>query len=168
MMDTMEKRKKKLELELLRGILGAIEADIDLEHDFSELLEGALIKGRKTVPRQTNVPNGTNPSCQTNVPPSVSERVKKALLDDEYRRLGKPICNPLDWQFLATPKIGDKAYMVAPTTAGLIVVVDEFRGTDMELLMLAQRRLFMYKEEAVRYKMKCEAIIAAMKAQLAD
>ena len=38
MMDTMEKRKKKLELELLRGILGAIEADIDLEHDFSELL----------------------------------------------------------------------------------------------------------------------------------
>ena len=168
MMDTMEKRKKKLELELLRGILGAIEADIDLEHDFSELLEGALIKGRKTVPRQTNVPNGTNPSCQTNVPPSVSERVKKALLDDEYRRLGKPICNPLDWQFLATPKIGDKAYMVAPTTAGLIVVVDEFRGTDMELLMLAQRRLFMYKEEAVRYKMKCKAVIAAMKAQLKD
>ena len=44
-MDTMEKRKKKLELELLRGILGAIEADIDLEHDFSELLEGAPIKG---------------------------------------------------------------------------------------------------------------------------
>ena len=56
MMDTMEKRKKKLEVELLRGILGAIEADIDLEHDFSELLEGAPIKGRKTVPRQTNVP----------------------------------------------------------------------------------------------------------------
>ena len=157
MMTQMEKRKKKLELELLRGILGAIEADIDLEHDFSELLEGAPIKGRKTVPRQTNVPLG------------VSERVKKALLDDEeYLPLGKPICNPLNWQFVATPKIGDKVYMVAPTTAGLIVVTDEFRGTDMELLILAQRRLFMYKEEAVRYKMKCEAVIAAMKAQLKD
>ena len=169
MMDTMEKRKKKLELELLRGILGAIEADIDLEHDFSELLEGAPIKGRKTVPRQTNVPPETNPPCQTNVAPSVSERVKKALLDDEeYLPLGKPICNPLKWAFMSTPKIGDKVYMVVPTTTGLIVVVDEFRGTDMELLMLAQRRLFVYKEDAVRYKMKCEAVIAAMKAQLAD
>ena len=169
MMDTMEKRKKKLELELLRGILGAIEADIDLEHDFSELLEGAPIKGRKTVPRQTNVPPETNPPCQTNVTPSVSERAKKALLDDEeYLPLGKPICNPLKWAFMSTPKIGDKVYMVVPTTTGLIVVVDEFRGTDMELLMLAQRRLFVFKEEAVRYKMKCEAVIAAMKAQLAD
>lgn len=169
MMDTMEKRKKKLELELLRGILGAIEADIDLEHDFSELLEGAPIKGRKTVPRQTNVPPETNLPCQTNVASTEPERVKKALLDDEeYLPLGKPICNPLNWQFMATPKIGDKAYMVAPTTAGLIVVTDEFRGTDTELLMLAQRRLFVYKEDAVRYKMKCEAVIAAMKAQLAD
>ena len=157
MMTQMEKRKKKLELELLRGILGAIEADIDLEHDFSELLEGVPIKGRKTVPRQTNVP------------PSVSERAKKVLLDDEeYLPLGKPICNPLNWQFMATPKIGDKAYMVVPTTTGLIVVTDEFHGTDMELLMLAQKRLFVYKEDAVRYKMKCEAVIAAMKTQLAD
>lgn len=168
-MDEMEKRKKKLELELLRGILGAIEADIDLEHDFSELLEGAPTKGHKTVPRQTNVPPETNPPCQTNVASTEPERVKKALLDDEeYLPLGKPICNPLNWQFMATPKIGDKAYMVAPTTAGLIVVTDEFRGTDTELLMLAQRRLFVYKEDAVRYKMKCEAVIAAMKAQLAD
>ena len=157
MMTQMEKRKKKLELELLRGILGAIEADIDLEHDFSELLEGVPIKGRKTVPRQTNVPS------------SVSERAKKVLLDDEeYLPLGKPICNPLNWQFMATPKIGDKAYMVVPTTTGLIVVTDEFHGTDMELLMLAQKRLFTYKGDAVHYKMKCEAIIGAMKAQLKD
>ena len=122
--------------------------------DLTEVLE---VKGHRTVPRQTNVPLG------------VSERVKKALLDDEeYLPLGKPICNPLKWAFMSTPKIGDKVYMVVPTTTGLIVVVDEFRGTDMELLMLAQRRLFVYKEEAVRYKMKCEAVIAAMKAQLAD
>ena len=142
----------------------------ELARMIAEDLEGVLkVKGRRTVPRQTNVPDGTNPSCQTNVPLGVSERVKKALLDDEeYLPLGKPIYNPLEGHFMSTPKIGDKVYMVAPTTTGLIVVVDEFRGTDMELLMLAQRRLFMYKEEAVRYKMKCEAIIAAMKAQLKD
>ena len=134
-----------------------------------DLTEVLKVKGHRTVPRQTNVPNGTNPSCQTNVASGVSERVKKALLDDEeYLPLGKPICNPLEWAFMSTPKIGDKVYMVVSTTTGLIVVVDEFRGTELELLMLAQRRLFMYKEEAVRYKMKCEAVIAAMKAQLAD
>lgn len=168
-MDKMEKRKKKLELELLRGILGAIEADIDLEHDFSELLEGAPIKGRKTVPRQTNVPPETNPPCQTNVPPSVSERVKKVLLDDgEYLPLGKPIYNPLEGAFMSTPKIGDKVYMVVPTIEKLIVVVDKFRGTEMELLMLAQRRLFIYKSEAEHYKQKCEAVIGAIVAQLND
>ena len=134
-----------------------------------DLTEVLKVKGHRTVPRQTNVPNGTNPPCQTNVPPSVSERVKKALLDDEeYLPLGKPIYNPLEGAFMSTPKIGDKVYMVVPTDKNLIVVVDEFHGTELELLMLAQRRLFMYKEEAVRYKMKCEAIIAAMKAQLAD
>ena len=134
-----------------------------------DLTEVLKVKGRKTVPRQTNVPNGTNPSCQTNVPPSVSEGAGKPQEDDGvYLSLGKPIYNPLEGVFMSTPKIGDKVYMVVPTTAGLIVVVDEFRGTELELLMLAQRRLFMYKEEAVRYKMKCEAVIAAMKAQLAD
>ena len=134
-----------------------------------DLTEVLKVKGRKTVPRQTNVPNGTNPSCQTNVSPSVSEGAGKPQEDDGvYLSLGKPIYNPLEGAFMSTPKIGDKVYMVVPTTAGLIVVVDEFRGTELELLMLAQRRLFMYKEEAVRYKMKCEAVIAAMKAQLAD
>ena len=134
-----------------------------------DLTEVLKVKGRKTVPRQTNVPNGTNPSCQTNVSPSVSEGAGKPQEDDGvYLSLGKPIYNPLEGAFMSTPKIGDKVYMVVPTTAGLIVVVDEFRGTELELLMLAQRRLFMYKEEAMRYKMKCEAVIAAMKAQLAD
>ena len=142
----------------------------ELARMIAEDLEEALkVKGHRTVPRQTNVPNGTNPSCQTNVASGASEGVGAALLDDEeYLPLGKPICNPLNWQFMATPKIGDKAYMVVPTTAGLIVVADEFHGTDMELLLLAQRRLFVYKEDAMRYKMKCEAVIAAMKAQLAD
>ena len=136
----------------------------------AEGLEEALnVQGRKTVPRQTNMPNGTNPYCQTNVPPRASERVKRAQADDDiYMPLGKPIYNPLDWRLMDMPKIGDKVYMVVPNMSELIVVVDEFHGTEMELLLLAQRRLFVFKEEAVRYKMKCEAVIAAMKAQLKD
>ena len=137
-----------------------------IEEDLEEALK---VQGRKTVPRQTNMPNGTNPYCQTNVPPRASERVKRAQADDDiYMPLGKPIYNPLDWRLMDMPKIGDKVYMVVATTAGLIVVTDEFHGTDMELLMLAQRRLFVFKEEAVRYKMKCEAVIAAMETQMED
>ena len=136
----------------------------------AEGLEEALnVQGRKTVPRQTNMPDGTNPYCQTNVPPRASERVKRAQADDDiYMPLGKPIYNPLDWRLMDMPKIGDKVYMVVPNMSELIVVVDEFRGTEMELLLLAQRRLFVFKEEAVRYKMKCEAVIAAMETQMED
>ena len=136
----------------------------------AEGLEEALnVQGRKTVPRQTNMPNGTNPYCQTNVPPRASERVKKAQADDDiYMPLGKPIYNPLDWRLMDMPKIGDKVYMVVPNMSELIVVSDKFRGTEMELLLLAQRRLFVFKEEAMRYKMKCEAVIAAMETQMED
>ena len=132
-----------------------------------DLAEALKVQGRKTVPRQTNMPDGTNPSCQTNVPPKTSEGAKRAD-DDIYMPLGKPIYNPLDWRLMDMPKIGDKVYMVAPSMSELIVVVDEFRGTEMELLLLAQRRLFVFKEEAVRYKMKCEAVIAAMETQMED
>ena len=134
-----------------------------------DLEEELKVQGCKTIPRQTNMPDGTNPYCQTNVPPRASERAKRAQADDDiYMPLGKPIYNPLDWRLMDMPKIGDKVYMVVATTAGLIVVTDESHGTDMELLMLAQRRLFVFKEEAVRYKMKCEAVIAAMETQMED
>ena len=134
-----------------------------------DLEEELKVQERKTIPRQTNMPNGTNPSCQTNVPPRTSEGTKRAEADDDiYMPLGKPIYNPLDWRLMDMPKIGDKVYMVVHTVSELIVVTDEFHGTDMELLMLAQRRLFVFKEEAVRYKMKCEAVIAAMETQMAD
>ena len=132
-----------------------------------DLEEELKVQGRKTVPRQTNTPNGTNPSCQTNVPPRASEGAKRPETDDDiYMPLGKPIYNPLDWRLMDMPKIGDKVYMVVHTVSELIVVTDEFHGTDMELLMLAQRRLFVFEEEAVRYKMKCEAVIAAMETQM--
>ena len=134
-----------------------------------DLEEELKVQGRKTVPRQTNMPDGTNPSCQTNVPPRTSERVKRPETDDDtYMPLGKPIYNPLDWRLMDMPKIGDKVYMVITTVSGLIVVANEFRGTRFELLLLAQRRLFVFKEEAVRYKMKCEAVIAAMETQMED
>ena len=142
----------------------------ELARMIAEDLEEALrTQGRKTVPRQTDMPDGTNPSCQTNVPPKTSEGAKRAEADDDiYMPLGKPIYNPLDWRLMDMPKIGDKVYMIVATTAGLIVVTDEFHGTDMELLLLAQRRLFVFKEEAVRYKMKCEAVIAAMETQMEE
>ena len=134
-----------------------------------DLEEELKVQERKTIPRQTNMPDGTNPSYQTNVPPRVSEMVKRAQADDDiYMPLGKPIYNPLDWRLMDMPKIGDKVYMVVPNMSELIVVVDEFHGTEMELLLLAQRRLFVFKEEAVRYKMKCEAVIAAMETQMED
>ena len=140
----------------------------ELARMIAEDLEEALkVQGRKTVPRQTNMPDGTNPSCQTNVPPRTSEGAKRAEVNDDiYMPLGKPIYNPLDWRLMDMPKIGDRVYIVVHTVSELIVVTDEFHGTDMELLMLAQRRLFVFKEEAVRYKMKCEAVIAAMETQM--
>ena len=120
-----------------------------------DLEEELKVQGLKTVPRQTNVP------------PRTSEGVKMAQADDDtYMPLGKPIYNPLDWRLMDMPKIGDKVYMVITTVSGLIVVANEFRGTRFELLLLAQRRLFVFKEEAVRYKMKCEAVIAAMETQM--
>ena len=122
-----------------------------------DLEEELKVQGLKTVPRQTNVP------------PRTSEGVKMAQADDDtYMPLGKPIYNPLDWRLMDMPKIGDKVYMVITTVSGLIVVANEFRGTRFELLLLAQRRLFVFKEEAVRYKMKCEAVIAAMETQMED
>ena len=140
----------------------------ELARMIAEDLEEALnVQGRKTVSRQNNMPDGTNLSCQTNVSPRASEGAKRAEVDDDiYMPLGKPIYNPLDWRLMDMPKIGDKVYMVVHTVSELIVVTDEFHGTDMELLMLAQRRLFVFKEEAVRYKMKCEAVIAAMETQM--
>ena len=163
-MDTMEKRKK--ELEILKGLLDAIEADLGLECGFSELLDVTSIKGRKTVPRQTNVPPETNPSCQTNVASTESETEQEG--DDEDWCPKELIYNPLEWKIMPVPDIGKKVYMVAPVPTGMIVVAHKFRGTNMELLLLAQGRLFIYKSEAERYKQKCEAVIGAMKAQLKD
>ena len=167
MMDKMEKRKKKLELELLRGILGAIEADIDLEHDFSELLEGAPIKGRKTVPRQTNpAPDESNvPPCESNIASrdagaQASEEAVEAVLS------GGTVLNPYSYNEMEIPKVGDRVFMVYASTDGLAVLADYFHGTTIELLMLAQSRLFTDRKDAEAHLKECRGVIAAIVAQL--
>lgn len=150
MMDTMEKRKKKLELELLRGILGAIEADIDLEHDFSELLEGAPIKGRKTVPRQTNVPSD-EPDEQ----------------EESFE--GTTVLRPRKWDIIDIPAIGAKTFIVVMNDDNKFEIVEgRFMGTQMELLMLAQDRLFPDYWQAELYAQKCKAVIGVIKSQLPE
>ena len=133
-----------------------------------DLTEVLKVKGHKTVPRQTNVPHETNPPCQTNMASTESEAEQEGDDEDCCPKELELIYTPLEWKIMTVPEIGKKVYMVVPTTKGLIVVVDEFHGTEMELLMLAQRRLFIYKSEAERYKQKCEAVIGAIVAQLND
>lgn len=164
MMDKMEKRKK--ELEILKGLLDAIEADLGLECGFSELLDVTSIKGRKTVPRQTNVPPETNPPCQTNVASDEAEKPKSKLIN--MGLFGRVVHNPIDWRLMTIPAIGDKVYTVVRGINGMMVVADNFCGSNMELLMLAQGRLFTDEREAEHYKQKCEAVIGAIMAQLND
>ena len=159
MMDTMEKRKKKLELELLRGILGAIEADIDLEHDFSELLEGAPIKGRKTVPRQTNVPPDKSNVTSWDVGTQASKEAGVGVF-------AVKVLNPYDYNEMEVPGIGDRVFMVCAVPEGLVVQADQFHGTEIELLMLAQRRLFIDRADAEAYMVECKAVIGGIEAQL--
>ena len=108
------------------------------------------------------------PPCQTNVASTESEAEREGDDEDCCPKELKLIYNPLEWKIMPVPEIGKKVYMVVPTTKGLIVVVDEFKGTEMEWLLLAQGRLFIYKSEAERYKQKCEAVIGAIVAQLND
>ena len=126
-MDKMEKRKK--ELEILKGLLDAIEADLGLECGFSELLDVTSIKGRKTVPRQTNVPPETNPPCQTNVASDEAEKPKSKLIN--MGLFGRVVHNPIDWRLMTIPAIGDKVYTVVRGINGMMVVADNFCGSNI-------------------------------------
>ena len=67
------------------------------------------------------------------------------------------------------PAIGDKIFIaMMPCDDDIAVVESKFSGTNTELLMLAQGRLFFSREEAEMYVMHCKAIIAAMRAQLPE
>lgn len=82
----------------------------------------------------------------------------------------KPIFRPGKWSdMMDRPAIGDKAFIATMTFDDDIDVVElKFSGTNAELLMLAQGRLFFDREEAEMYIMHCKAIVAAMRAQLPE
>lgn len=82
----------------------------------------------------------------------------------------KPIFRPGKWSdMMDRPAIGDKIFIaMMPCDDDIAVVESKFSGTNTELLMLAQGRLFFDREEAEMYVMHCKAIIAAMRAQLPE
>ena len=83
----------------------------------------------------------------------------------------KPIFRPGEWVGLMDrPAIGDATFAlyVDPKNGEYDILESEFTGTDMELLMLAQGRLFFDREEAEMYMSHCKAIVAAMRAQLPE
>ena len=134
----------------------------ELARMIAEDLEEALkVKGHRTVPRQTNAASDKSNVTSWDVGTQASKEAGVGVF-------AVKVLNPYGYNEMEVPGIGDRVFMVCAVPEGLVVQADQFHGPEIELLMLAQRRLFMYKEEAVRYKMKCEAIIAAMKAQLAD
>ena len=156
-MTQMEKRKK--ELEILRGVLDAIEADIDMEHDFSELLEGAPIKGRKTVPRQTNAASDKSNVTSWDVGTQASKEAGVGVF-------AVKVLNPYGYNEMEVPGIGDRVFMVCAVPEGLVVQADQFHGTEIELLMLAQNRLFADRKDAEAYLKECRGVIGSIVAQL--
>ena len=82
----------------------------------------------------------------------------------------KPIFRPGKWSdMMDRPVIGDKIFIaMMPCDDDIAVVEKKFSGTNTELLMLAQGRLFFNREDAEMYVMHCKAIIAAMRAQLPE
>lgn len=81
----------------------------------------------------------------------------------------KPIFRPGKWSdMMDRPAIGDKIFIAAMTRDDIDVVELKFTGSNLELFMLAQGRLFFDREEAEMYIMHCKAIVAAMRAQLPE
>lgn len=84
----------------------------------------------------------------------------------------KPIFRPGEWVGLMDrPAIGDTTftlYVDPKDRDEYDILENEFTGSDMELLMLAEGRLFFDREEAEMYMSHCKAIIAAMRAQLPE
>ena len=82
----------------------------------------------------------------------------------------KPIFRPGEWSdMMDRPAIGDKVFIATMTIDDDIDVVElKFTGSNLELLMLAQGRLFFDREEAEMYMSHCKAVIAAMRAQLPE
>lgn len=86
----------------------------------------------------------------------------------------KPIFRPGKWSdMMDRPVVGDTVFTIyvpqdEKDEDEYAILENEFSGSNMQLLMLAQGRLFLDWEEAEMYMSQCKAVIAAMKAQLTD
>ena len=86
----------------------------------------------------------------------------------------KPIFRPGKWSdMMDRPAIGDKIFIIyvpqnEKDEGEYDILENEFSGSDIQLLMLAEGRLFFDREEAEMYMSHCKAVIAAMRAQLPE
>ena len=133
-----------------------------------DLTEVLKVKGHRTVPRQTNpAPDESNvPPCESNIASrdtgaQASEEAVEAVLS------GGTVLNPYSYNEMEIPKVGDRVFMVYASTDGLAVLADYFHGTAIELLLLAQNRLFTDRKDAEAYLKECRGVIGSIVAQLA-
>ena len=117
----------------------------------TEGLEEALkVQGRKTEPRQTNMP-----------PDEPDEQ------EESFE--GTTVLRPRKWDIIDIPAIGAKTFIVVMNDDNRFEIVEgRFMGTQMELLMLAQDRLFPDYWQAELYAQKCKAVIGVIKSQLPE
>ena len=123
----------------------------ELARMIAEDLEKSLkVHGRKTVPRQTNMP-----------PDEPDEQ------EESFE--GTTVLRPRKWDIIDIPAIGAKTFIVVMNDDNRFEIVEgRFMGTQMELLMLAQDRLFPDYWQAELYAQKCKAVIGVIKSQLPE
>ena len=86
----------------------------------------------------------------------------------------KPIFRPGEWSSLMDrPVVGDTVFTIyVPENEKdedeYDILENKFLGNNMQLLMLAEGRLFFDREEAEMYMSHCKAVVAAMRAQLPE
>ena len=131
----------------------------DLAEDLADALERVAIKRRKTVPRQTNpAPDESNVTSW-----DVGARASKEAGMGVF---AVKVLNPYGYNEMEVPGIGDRVFMVCAVPEGLVVQADQFHGTEIELLMLAQNRLFTDRKDAEAHLKECRGVIGSIVAQL--
>ena len=82
---------------------------------------------------------------------------------------GTTVLRPRKWDIIDIPAIGAKTFIVVMNDDNKFEIVEgRFMGTQMELLMLAQDRLFPDYWQAELYAQKCKAVIGVIKSQLPE
>ena len=126
-----------------------------IAEDLEEVLK---VKGHRTVPRQTNVPPDKSNVTSWDVGTQASKEAGVGVF-------AVKVLNPYGYNEMEVPGIGDRVFMVRAVPEGLVVQADQFHGTEIELLMLAQRRLFIDRADAEAYMVECKAVIGGNDAQ---